>query len=227
MIKHINHQNFQTTPFFAAKNWHLFNVESDDLVILESTGSIDTVAMEFVDYFISGSSCSSSVNTLCSIALEQQDSDRIIYQEAITGSGTFFPDSEPINKDGSFKRLVHSEIKSTFYNKFNDPTKIFGLDYIDFPSGKTFRQISDFVRIFTIPRIIFGERIIENTVQLVDTSIDDNIEIVDDGYQNLIAKSNLFSKVQEVRSFGNIIMTGVTFDSTVVTFDSTLITWDD
>jgi hypothetical protein len=195
MIKHINHQNFQTTPFVAAKNWHLFNVESDDLVILESTGSEDTVALEFIDY----SSGTPVLNTACSIALEQQGNDRVIYQEGTTGSGAFFPGSEPTNRDGTFKRLVHSQIKSTFYNKFNNPTQIFGMEYIDFPLGKTFRDISEFVRIFTVPRNIFGQRIIENTVHLADNSLDDNVEITDDGYQNLVARFNLFSKVQEVR----------------------------
>jgi len=204
MIKHINHQNFLTTPFVAAKNWRLFNVDSDDLVILEPTGSTDTVALEFVDY----STNNPFVNTECSIALEQQGNDRIVYQEGATGSGAFFPDSEPTNQDGTYKRLIHSEIKSTFYNKFNNPTQIFGMEYIDFPLGKTFRDLSDLVRIFTVPRDIFGERITENTVHLTDNSLDDNVEINDDGYQNLIAKANLFSKVQEVRSFGNIIMSG-------------------
>jgi len=227
MIKHINHQNFQTTPFVAAKHWRLFNVDSDDLVLLEDTGSEDTVALEFTDYFVSGSgTCSSSVNTLCSIALEQQESDRAIYQEGATGSGAFFPDSEPTNRDGTFKRLIHAQTKAAFYNKFQNPTQIFGVEYIDFPLGQTFRDISDSIRIFTIPQNIFGERLIENTVHLADNSLDDNVEITDDGYQNLIAKANLFSKVQEVRSFGNIIMTVPTFDSTIITFDSTVITWD-
>jgi hypothetical protein len=204
MIKHINHQNFLTTPFVAAKNWRLYNVDSDDLVILEPTGSTDTVALEFVDY----STDSPFVNTECSIALEQQGNDRIVYQEGATGSGAFFPDSEPTNQDGTYKRLIHSEIKSTFYNKFNNPTQIFGMEYIDFPLGRTFRDLSDLVRIFTVPRNIFGERITENTVRLMDNSLDDNVEISDDGYQNLVAKANLFSKVQEVRLFGNIIMSG-------------------
>jgi hypothetical protein len=204
MIKHINHQNFQTTPFVAAKHWRLFNIDSDALVILEPTGSEDTIALEFLDYTTN----EPVLNTGCSIALEQQGNDRAIYQEGATGSGAFFPNSEPTNRDGTFKRLIHAQTKAAFYNKFQNPTQIFGVEYIDFPLGQTFRDLSDFIRIFTVPRNIFGERIIENTVHLADNSLDDNVEITDDGYQNLIAKSNLFSKVQEVRSFGNIIMSG-------------------
>lgn len=204
MIKHINHQNFLTTPFVAAKSWHLYNRNPDDLVILENTGSEDTVALEYTDY----STDEPFSNGLCSIALEQQGSDLINYQEGITGSGKFYPDREATNNDGTFKRLVHSQIKATFYNKYNDPTKIFGVDYIDFPLGNTFRDLSSFTRIFNIPRHVFGERVVENTVRLNDAALDDNVEIVDDGYQNLIARPNLFSKVQELRAFGNIIMSG-------------------
>jgi hypothetical protein len=204
MIKHINHQNFLTTPFVAAKAWHLYNRDPDDLVILEPTGSEDTVALEYTDY----STDDPFVNAECSIALEQQSGDRLNYQEGVTGSGKFFPTLEPINTDGTYKRLVHAQIRQAFYNKYNDPTKIFGLDFIDFPLGQTFRDLSNAIRLFNAPQSIFGERIIENTVVLNDTSMDDNVEVTDDGYQNLVARSNLFSKVQEVRRLGNIIMDG-------------------
>lgn len=204
MIKHINHQNFLTTPFVAAKYWHLYNRDPDDLVILEPTGSEDTIALEYTDY----STDDPFVNTECSIALEQQGSDRINYQEAISGSGKFYPDREATNNDGTFKRLVYTQTKATFYNKYNDPTKIFGIEFIDFPLGQTFRDLSDIARLFNVPQALFGERIVENTLQLNDTSLHDNVEIRDDGHQNLVARNNLFSKVQEIRAFENIIISG-------------------
>lgn len=204
MIKHINHQNFLTTPFVAAKSWRLHNDDPDDLVLLEPTGSDDTVALEYTDY----STDNPFVNTACSIALEQQNADFINYQEGITGSGKFYPDQEPTNQDGTFKRLVHAQTKAAFYNKNNDPTKIFGMEFIDFPLGQTFRDLSAITRLFNVPQSVFGERILEKSVRLNDSQLDDNVEVVDDGYQNLIATRNLFSKVQEVKSFGNIIMSG-------------------
>jgi hypothetical protein len=213
MIKHINHQNFLTTPFVAAKSWHLYNRDPDDLVILEPTGSEDTVALEYTDY----STDNPFVNTDCSIALEQQSSDFINYQEAATGSGKFYPDREATNNDGTFKRLVHAQTKAAFYNKYNDPTKIFGVEFIDFPLGQTFRDLSNIARLFNVPQHVFGERIIENTVRLNDAAMDDNVEVTDDGHQNLVARSNLFSKVQEVRPFGNIIMSGT---SSYVCYDT-------
>lgn len=206
MIKNINPQNLLTTPFVAAKEWHLSNTDGDDLIILEDSGSEDTVALEFLDY----SSGTAVLNTSCSIALEQQSTDLAQFQEGISGSGTFYPETEPTNKDGTYKRLVHSQIKTTFYNNYQNPLEIWGLENIDFPLGRTFRDISDVVRIFTIPRDIFGEKLVGKTIQLTDNSLDDNVEIVDDGNQNLIAKTNLFSKVQEVRKLGNNISSGST-----------------
>ena len=209
MIKTINQQNLLTTPFVAAKNWNLFNSENDDLVLLESTSSddslCDTLALDFIDYSITGSPF---VNSTCSIALEQQSNDLIIYQEGQTGSGHFLPNSEPTNRDGSYKRLVHNQIETTFYNNYGNPLKIWGAEFIDFPLGQTFRNISDFIRVFTIPQDVFGERVLENTITFQDNTLDDNVTIFDDGFQNLIAGTNLFSKVQEVRSFGNIIEQG-------------------
>lgn len=227
MIKNINHQNFLTTPFVAAKSWHLHNDSPDGLVILESTGSSDTVALEYVDYSV----IPPVLNNSCSIALEQQDSDLINYQEGIEGYGKFYPDQEPTNHDGTFKRLVHSQTKAAFYNKNNDPTKIFGMEFIDFPLGQTFRDLTPEARLFNVPQIVFGERILENSLQLVDHMLDDNVEVIDDGYQNLIATQNLFSKIQEVRTFGNDILIGsVTNDcfsqetSSLITLTTQLLT---
>jgi len=194
MIKHINHQHFLTTPFVAAKSWHLYNRDPDDLAILEPMGSDDTVALEYTDY----STDSPFTNTECSIALEQQGSDFINYQEGITGSGKFYPDIEPKNSDGTFKRLVHAQTKAAFYNKYNNPAKIFGVEFIDFPLGNTFRDLSSVARLFNIPQRVFGERIIENSVRLNDIALDDNVEVTDDGYQNLIAViySQKFKKLE-------------------------------
>ena len=54
---------------------------------------------------------------------------------------------------------------------------------------------------FSIPQLVFGDKIKPKSVQFYDNLFDDNVVITDDGYQNLIAGTNLFSKVQEVRYF--------------------------
>lgn len=205
MIKHINKQNLLTTPFVAAKSWDLYNVNPQELVLTELTGSEEDVALEYVDYTVDPP----SLNRDCNIALEQQSSDRAIIEEGISGSGTFLPNSEIVNpRTNTFKRLVYDQTQKAFYNSYRNPLEIFGMDNIDFPLGRTNRFIADRFIMFTIPTSIFGERMKENTIRILDDTFDDNLVVSDDGYGNLIAGTNLFSKVQEVRHFANLILDG-------------------
>jgi hypothetical protein len=194
------------SPFITVKGWALSNTDPQELLLTEKTGSEEPVALEYMDYTVGDTG---SLNRECNIALEQQSTDLAISEEGISGSGKFFPDREAINaKTGNFKRLVHDQTYRAFYNRYNNPLQIFGIDNIDFPLAKNNRYLANKFLMFTIPRLIFGERITENTVVLYDQNFDDNIIINDDGDGNLVAKENLFSKIQEVRDFGNFIFTG-------------------
>lgn len=216
MIKTINHQNFLTTPFVAVKQWNLYNVQNDDLVLIDQSSSLylETypggseqeipVAMEYIDY--NGSY--PYLNRECNIALDQQTEDLVYYREGEKRTGTFWPNSEPKNIDGTYKRLVYSQVKEAFYNSYQNPVQIFGIENIDFQLGKTERFLSEFFRQFNIPQSTFGDRIKEGTVRFYDNSLDDNVEIKDDSHGNLIAGNNLFSKIQEVRWFGNQFESG-------------------
>jgi hypothetical protein len=197
MIKHINHQNVSTTPFVAAKSRALYNIQNDDSVITEVAVYADgtQISLDYIDY----SSGDPVLNRDCNIALEQQGFDSLGYEEGITGSGTFNSASDPRNMDGTYKTLVHRQTKNAFYNSYRNPTEIFGVEHIDFPLSKTLRNLSDHFRMFTIPRFVFGDKIQPKSVRFYDTLFDDNVAVFDDGFQNLIAGYNLFSKVQEVR----------------------------
>ncbi len=199
MIKHINHQNILTTPFVAAKSWNVSNINNDSFVLMESSGSdgFGDIALEYIDY----TTGTPLLNSDCNIVLEQQPSNVLFYEEGITGSGRFDPDTDPKNNDGTYKRLVHNQIKTTFYNSYRNPFAILGTEYIDFSLSNTIRNISDNFRMFNIPRNVFGEKIVPQTVQFEDNNLDDSVTIFDDGYQNLIAGFNLFSKVQEIKTY--------------------------
>lgn len=223
MIKHINHQNVSTTPFVAAKARALYNIQNDDSLITEVSvyPNNTQISLDYVDY----NNGNPATNRDCNIALEQQGFDSVGYEEGINGSGTFNSASDARNTDGTYKNLVHRQIKNAFYNSYRNPTEIFGVEHIDFPLSKTLRNLSDSFKMFTIPRLIFGEKIQPRSVHFYDTLMDDNVEIFDDGYQNLIAGYNLFSKVQEVRTFPsgagyqNIIFPG-SASNECITFDT-------
>lgn len=213
MIKQINHQNILTTPFIAEKSWEMYNVDSNDLVLQEPYSSSwdglswvptaipDTnTALEYVQYTETGS----VLNRDCNIALEQQTTDLAIFQEGINVTSSYDPSANLTNLDGTYKWLVYSQIKNSFYNSYNNPLQIFGVEYFDFPLSKTVRHLANNIKIFTIPQKNFGDTIKGESVEFFDAAFNDNNVIRDDGYQNLWIGENLFSNVQEVRALGSI-----------------------
>lgn len=199
MIKHINPQNILISPFLTVKSRALSNTQNPDVVILERNGYPDgtAVALDYVDYNFG----SPVINNDCNIALEQQESNIAAFQEGAIPTRTFNSQSDAQNADGTYKTLVYQTIKNAFYNTHNNPTQIFGVEHIDFPLSNTLRNLADDFRMFSLPSNIFGDKIQPNSVQFFDTSFDDTVSIFDDGYQNLLAGYNLFSRVQEIRTF--------------------------
>ena len=226
MIKHINPQNILTSPFIAAKARVLSNTQNSDVVITEINGYPDgtAIALEYVDYNFG----SPVLNSSCNIALEQQDADAVSYQEGIVGEGTFDSASAERNGDGTYKSLVHRTTKNAFYNTYHNPTEIFGVEHIDFALSNTLRNVADSFRVFSLTPLQFGDKIEPKSVRFYDTLFDDNVSIFDDGFQNLIAGYNLFSKVQEVRTWPSgtnpqAILPGTT-SYTCPTYDSVKVT---
>ena len=202
MIKVLKKYQIQVTPFESTKDWSLNNTDNNALLLYESTGSDDGLpyALEFLDY----SQSNAFDNNNCDIALEQQTGgDLITIDEGLKITGLFYPDTDPKNDDGNYKRMVYSQIKTTFYNTYHDPTKIWGLENIDFELSKTKRMLSDRFRLFYIPQVVFGDKITPNTLVMTDNTFDNNYTIIDDGNGNLIAGTNLFSHQQEVGNYIN------------------------
>ena len=212
MIKNIQHNNVQTTPFVAIKHWTLLNTHAQDLILLEdlTPGIIigeTFVAQEYVDYY--DGSGEPYLNRECNIAMEQQTASLVRFDEGEKNDvGFFYPNSEPTGSSGHYTRLIYSQINNMFYNTYKDPTKIWGIEDIDFPHSKTHRFLSDKFRMFTLNTSEFGEKIVPGSITMVDNSLDDNYIIHDDSNGNLVASENLFSRVQEVRPFPQNIEEG-------------------
>lgn len=204
MIKQINKSNIILSPFKAIKDWNLYNIENNDLVIIEANNSEDPIALDYIDYYTGNP----LLDKECNIALEQQTFDESIYEEGILSNETFDPLTSRQNVDGTYKMLVYSVINKAFYNQYHNPIEIFGMENIDFPLSQTDRYLSDSFRMFNISQKTFGDKLIEGSIKLYDNALDDNVTINDDKLGNLIAGSYLFSKIQEVRSLGNVIVNG-------------------
>jgi len=212
MIKQIGKHNLLTSPFAAVKAWELSNVDNEDAVLLEplSQSLLIPDTLVAVDYIAYSPTCVPILNTDCNIALEQQDSDLAIFEEGVSGSGLFTPADEAQNDDGTYKRLVYDQMGRAFYNLYRNPLQIFGMENIDFPLSKTDRYLADRFLLFSIPRRMMGDRLVEGSIELFDNTLDDHVEIHDDGNQNLLAGSNLFSKIQEIRHIENEVVVPIT-----------------
>jgi hypothetical protein len=209
MLKTLHKNNTQITSFTVTKNWELSNTENNDVVLIDTTSSVDIpVGLEYIVYTPSYPITASN----CDIALEQQTDDLVLYRDGLKTSGLFYPDTDQQNLDGTYKRMVYSQIYNTFYNLYRDPTKMWGLETLDFELSNTKKFISDQFTILDIPQKVFGEKIIPKTFVLYNTTTDNNYIMTDDGNCNLFAGTNLFSHQQEVGNFeNNFVITSSTY----------------
>lgn len=207
MIKLIKKFQIKLTPFDSAKTWNMSTINNQNLLLHDSGSYTDTefpVALEFIDY----SETHSFDNYECNIALEQQDDDLVNTRLGLKRSGLFFPDIDPLNDDGTYKRAVYSQVNSMFYKNIRNPVQTWDINNIDFALSKTKRKISDEFRLFDIPQIIYGDKIIPRSVILHDYSSDTEFNITDDGDGNLMAGTNLFSSYQKLGEFNNNFQEG-------------------
>lgn len=203
MLKALKRYQVRLTPFQATKDWAVNNIDNDDLLLTEDD---DGFTVEYIDY--DNGVLPPVFNDGCNIALEQQEDDRLGFREGEKTDGIFYADKDPINNDGTYKRVVYSQIRTMFYNDYRNPSKILGLENIDFENSKTKRHLSEQLRLLDLSPKVFGDKIVPKTVKLLDNSLDDNFIITDDGNCNLMAGDNLFSRRQEIGNFTNLFQTG-------------------
>lgn len=204
MIKELKKFQIRTTPFQATKNWQLDNVYNEGVILLEQTGSDGgdlAMALEYIDY--GDGSGPAVTGSTCDIALEQQLADQATYREGLKIEGIFYPDTDPQNFDGTYKRVVFSQINTMFYNHLRNPTEIWGAENIDFDLSQTKRRITDQIKVFSVDRSIYGDKIIPGSIRIHDYRQDNDYVIEDDGYENLMMTKNLFIHVQEIGDFAN------------------------
>jgi hypothetical protein len=107
----------------------------------------------------------------------------------------FIPESESINVNRKYKRLVYDQIKNSYYSDTKDPTKLFGLENIDIFLDNNNRFIGDRIKVATIPQAYFGDTIKKNSLKINDDSNENSVSFVDDGYGNLITSGSVFETV--------------------------------
>ena len=209
MIKSLNRDDIQVTPFIAAKTWNLQNIDDTDLILWMSGSLTGSISHIYIDY---GDGTSTPItNSYCNLALQQTDPQFILnYQRGISSSCIYFPvdseyyntSSQPINIDGTFMGVVYNTNRQLFYNTYDNPTQIWGLENINLNTNH--RLLTNTMDVFTFKKNQFGEKIIPESVFINDPLGEIEYNIIDDGNTNLILDGIYFSKFQQV-----------TFESTV------------
>ena len=121
-----------------------------------------------------------------------------------SGSIYYVSTNEPINSSGKYARNIHSMTDAMFYKNVGEPIKLFGVEKYtqDLKTGKEeVREIHDHIITATLKHNVYGEKVIPNTVKLVDDSdIHKTLKIYDDGYTNLYVTGSHFPLTSEIQA---------------------------
>lgn len=204
MLKSLNNDDIQVTPFLAKKSWNVQNIRNEGLILWISGSLSGPISHTYLDY--EDGSGTPITNSFASLALQQQgNSNQLNYQRGISGSGTFYPTTSefynsaslPVNPDGTFMKVVYDVHRAMFYNPNANQTQIFGLERTDINFSP--RQLTNNMDVFSFKKTQFGEKIVPNSVLMKDTFGEINYTIRDDGNTNLILSGSYFSKFQTIR----------------------------
>lgn len=121
-----------------------------------------------------------------------------------SGSIYYVSANEPINSSGKYSRNIHSMTDAMFYKNVGEPIKLFGVEAYtqDTKTGKEeVREIHDRIITATLKHNVYGEKVIPNTVKIVDdSSIHQTLKIYDDGYTNLYVTGSHFPSTAEIQA---------------------------
>jgi len=121
-----------------------------------------------------------------------------------SGSIYYVSSNEPINSSGKYARNIHSMTDAMFYKNADEPIKLFGVEaYTQDPkTGKEeVREIHDRIVTATLKHNVYGEKVIPDTVKIVDDSnIHQTLKIYDDGYTNLYVTGSHFPSTAEIQA---------------------------
>jgi hypothetical protein len=239
MVKLLKKSNVSVRPFVTFKNWELQNVNPDYILLTEDECPIFTSYVP--QSYVIDNCCTCSFDNCfptISLALEVQPITSQSYiRDGENKSGFFYEvgdkyyssASNPLNRDFTYKRLVYNTTKTLFYNDYQDPLYLFGIENY-FGSGSNFekRIIHNKIRTYNISNHVYGEKIQPHTFYINDFSdFDQAIYAKDDGLTNLTILNKLFNSYEKIEP--NHIYSGSTqfYDPENDRFGYVVASWKD
>jgi len=226
MIKSLKRNDIRYTPFIANKSWNAQNKRFEDLISWQSGSESGSLLLTFLDYGDGTKMSEVSSAFSSAIAYQQQDPDFIRFKigKEITGS-TFYTidnkyynsETNPVNIDDSYQRLVYNTVKNLYYKESENPTQIFGLESLD--SSEVNRTLPKQVSIFNLPVNKFGEKIQPSSVKISHDLPIGNTVVIDDGNNNLKISGSTFSDIQNAEF--NCVSASIQYGNLTQTYNGT------
>ncbi len=148
MIKQFSAGDITVRPFSTFKNWTVQSIDSS---------SVDKYG--FPTYYNNRCEVNYGIRTSASFF----PSESVYWQASI----------DPINTSGKYARNIWNLTDAMFYKNSSEPTKLFGVEYYtqDPETGKKeIRKIGDRIVTLNLKHNVWGEKIVPNTVRIVDDS---------------------------------------------------------
>lgn len=211
MIKFFKNQDILVNKFVTSKKQTLNNIILD--LILGTQNTLDNafpiiLPVEQCDDIYSGS-CKPQINKDSYLAnttfYENKTPDfsigKYVFSGSIfyaSGSAGWSKETNPINKDGTYKRQVYNTVKKMYYNNYNNSYNIFGTDQLSFNNENL--NLSNEFSLYSLKVNQAGDKIRPNTVRIVNQSGDILSEICDDGNHNLFLTGSNFINLYDFTS---------------------------
>ena len=188
----------------------IVGTENSGSVITEAQGhSISQFNIPYygLPFFVNITPTSASENSSSyALGLDQSDYDFTMIRDGlyIDSDIRFNPNKEEKNVDETYKRIIYNQIKNLYYSDaFNPTTTIGSNNQFDIILDGKNQILYKKLKTVNIPQSFFGEKIVENSVEIKENRGLIDYTIIDDGNGNLYAKDRMFSVIVDDQNRGD------------------------
>lgn len=169
------------------------------------SGSCDESIID-TSYFLQ---ISNNLNDSLNFQIGKKTDKSVVFYES--SSLEYNESTNPVNRDGTYKRQVYNTTKNMYYNEYNNSYNQFGFDGLDTSNAQL--TLADEFSSLKLNVKSTGNRILQNSIKINNQSGDIIAYIVDDGNNNLILSGSYFINKHELTSNSTDLIRDITVGS--------------